>query len=143
VHWTTTDVDSETRRQRYVARLPNTDWKPTLTALHMWMQIIGKVELTLTPFLTEWWTGFVPADCAVMLRWLTGTIISGNGSQPTDDSEKVTGRLPITFQDFARRNAPAWTQAQPRMSATTCGLSLRTLAGRSALRRGQALRLGP
>jgi len=53
--------------------------------------------------------GFVPADYAVMLRWLTGTIISGSGSRPNDDIEKVTGRPPITFQDFARRNAPAWT----------------------------------
>jgi hypothetical protein len=32
-----------------------------------------------------------------------------NGSRPNDDIEKVTGRPPITFQDFARRNAPAWT----------------------------------
>ena len=53
--------------------------------------------------------GFVPADQAVMLRWLTGTIISGNGSRPNDDIEKVTGRPPIAFQDFALRNAPAWT----------------------------------
>lgn len=53
--------------------------------------------------------GFVPADYAVMLRWLTGTIISGNGSRPNGDIEKVTGRQPTTFQDFARRNAHAWT----------------------------------
>jgi uncharacterized protein YbjT (DUF2867 family) len=53
--------------------------------------------------------GFVPADYAVMLRWLTGTIISGNGSRPNADIEKVTGRPPITFSDFARRNAHAWT----------------------------------
>jgi len=53
--------------------------------------------------------GVVPADYAVMLRWLTGTIISGNGSRPNDDIEKVTGRPPATFQDFARRNAHAWT----------------------------------
>jgi hypothetical protein len=52
--------------------------------------------------------GFVPTDYAVMLRWLTGTIISGNGSRPNDDIEKVTGRPPIIFQDFARRNAHAW-----------------------------------
>ncbi|MEV6734795.1 MULTISPECIES: NmrA family NAD(P)-binding protein [unclassified Streptomyces] len=53
--------------------------------------------------------GFVPADYAVMLRWLTGTVISGNGSRPNGDIEKVTGRPPITFRDFAQRNAPAWT----------------------------------
>ena len=52
--------------------------------------------------------GFVPADCAVMLRRLTGTIISGNGSRPNDDVEKVTGRPPTAFQDFARRLAPAF-----------------------------------
>lgn len=52
---------------------------------------------------------FVPADYAVMLRWLTGTIIAGNGSRPNGDIEKVTGRPAISFQDFARRNAAAWS----------------------------------
>jgi uncharacterized protein YbjT (DUF2867 family) len=51
----------------------------------------------------------VPADYAVMLRWLTGTIITGNGSTPTDDIEKVTGRPPTSFRAFAERNARAWT----------------------------------
>ncbi|GAA3839430.1 NAD(P)H-binding protein [Streptomyces coacervatus] len=53
--------------------------------------------------------GIVPADYAVMLRWLTGTIITGHGSTPNDDIEKVTGRKAITFREFAQRNAPAWT----------------------------------
>jgi uncharacterized protein YbjT (DUF2867 family) len=52
--------------------------------------------------------GLVPADYAVMLRWLTGAIISGNGSTPNGDIEKVTGRPPVGFDDFARRNAHAW-----------------------------------
>ena len=52
--------------------------------------------------------GLVPADYAVMLRWLTGAIVSGAGSTPNDDIEKVTGRPPTTFDDFARRNAGAW-----------------------------------
>jgi uncharacterized protein YbjT (DUF2867 family) len=51
----------------------------------------------------------VPADYAVMLRWLTGAIIAGDGSVPTDDVEKVTGRRPATFREFAERNAHAWT----------------------------------
>ncbi len=53
--------------------------------------------------------GLVPADYAVMLRWLTGSIISGNGSTPNDDVEKVTGRRPAPFGDFARRTRRAWT----------------------------------
>jgi uncharacterized protein YbjT (DUF2867 family) len=52
--------------------------------------------------------GFVPADYAVMLRWLTGAVISGKGSRPNDDVETVTGRPPTTFGDFARRSAHAW-----------------------------------
>lgn len=52
--------------------------------------------------------GIVPADYATMLRWLTGTIIAGNGSRPNDDIEKVTGQPATSFQDFARRNAAAW-----------------------------------
>jgi uncharacterized protein YbjT (DUF2867 family) len=53
--------------------------------------------------------GAVPADYAVMLRWLAENISSGKGSRPNDDIEKVTGRPAVTFEDFARRNAAAWT----------------------------------
>ncbi|WP_042442772.1 NmrA family NAD(P)-binding protein [Streptacidiphilus jiangxiensis] len=51
----------------------------------------------------------LPADYAVVLRWLTGAIVSGNGSLPTGDVEKVTGRPATTFRDFAERHAHAWT----------------------------------
>jgi uncharacterized protein YbjT (DUF2867 family) len=51
----------------------------------------------------------VPADYAVMLRWLTGAIIAGDGSVPTGDIETVTGRPAGSFEGFARRNAAAWT----------------------------------
>jgi hypothetical protein len=42
-----------------------------------------------------------------MLRWLTGTIIAGDGSRPNDDVEKVTGRPATSFRDFAEQNAAA------------------------------------
>jgi hypothetical protein len=35
--------------------------------------------------------------------------MAGNGSVPTDDIEKVTGRPPATFREFADRNARSWT----------------------------------
>ena len=50
----------------------------------------------------------VPADYAVMLRWLTGAVISGNGARPTDDIEKVTGRAATSFRTFAERSSQAW-----------------------------------
>jgi uncharacterized protein YbjT (DUF2867 family) len=55
--------------------------------------------------------GFVHADYAIMLRWLTGTIISSNGSLPNGDIEKVTGRSATSFEEFAQRSAAAWTLA--------------------------------
>ena len=41
-----------------------------------------------------------------MLRWLTGAIISGNGSRPNDDIEKVTGRPPTTFSRLRPAERP-------------------------------------
>ncbi|HEX3789516.1 MAG TPA: NmrA family NAD(P)-binding protein [Pseudonocardiaceae bacterium] len=58
--------------------------------------------------------GFMPADYAAMLRWLVGTIISGDGSVPNDDVEKVTGRPSTTFRDFATRHAYAWTPQEAK-----------------------------
>jgi len=53
--------------------------------------------------------GVVPASYAVMLRWLTSSVIAGHGSTPGDDIEKVTGQSPTPFRDFVRRNLHAWT----------------------------------
>ncbi len=41
-------------------------------------------------------------------------LITGNGSTPNDDIEKVTGRPPSTFHDFARRSAHAWISPAAR-----------------------------
>ncbi len=35
--------------------LPLAEWKDTLATLHMWMQIVGKVRLALTPRANHWW----------------------------------------------------------------------------------------
>ena len=53
--------------------------------------------------------GFVPADYAVVLRWLTGAIRSGHGSTPNEDVAKVTGRAPTALRDFVQRNARVWS----------------------------------
>jgi hypothetical protein len=36
-------------------KLPWRDWDPTISALHMWVQIVGKVRLALAPPLNHWW----------------------------------------------------------------------------------------
>jgi len=35
--------------------LPWRDWAPTVSTLHMWTQIVGKVRLALAPPLNHWW----------------------------------------------------------------------------------------
>jgi Family of unknown function (DUF5996) len=35
--------------------LPFDSWKDTLATLHMWMQIVGKVRLKLSPLVNHWW----------------------------------------------------------------------------------------
>src|SRR6476646_9144113 len=35
--------------------LPWEEWKETATTLHMWMQIVGKTRLALTPRENHWW----------------------------------------------------------------------------------------
>ncbi len=36
-------------------QLPLAEWKDTQATLHMWMQVIGKIQLTLTPLVNHWW----------------------------------------------------------------------------------------
>ena len=41
-------------------------WADTWDTLHLWTQVIGKVKLALTPFLTAWWNVALspaPAGC--------------------------------------------------------------------------------
>ncbi|MGD0307098.1 MAG: DUF5996 family protein [Candidatus Acidiferrales bacterium] len=35
--------------------LPFAQWKDTCETLHMWMQIVGKIRLALTPLVNHWW----------------------------------------------------------------------------------------
>jgi len=35
--------------------LPIAEWEDTRATLHMWMQIVGKVRLELTPRVNHWW----------------------------------------------------------------------------------------
>ena len=52
----------------------------------------------------------IPADYGAVLRQLTETIASGNGSRPNDTVDQVTGTPARTFRDFARKNAAAWKE---------------------------------
>src|SRR5215510_12913711 len=60
------DVDEETW-----PRLPLAEWQATHDTLHMWMQVVGKTRLALSPKQNHWW--HVPLY--VSSRGLTTTTI--------------------------------------------------------------------
>src|SRR5580698_4829975 len=35
--------------------LPLAEWKDTCDTLHMWLQVVGKVRLELSPHINHWW----------------------------------------------------------------------------------------
>ncbi|MFF3575119.1 NAD(P)H-binding protein [Nocardia jiangxiensis] len=52
----------------------------------------------------------MPVEYGPVLRQLTETIASGNGSHPDNTVEKITGSPARTFRDFAHANAAAWSE---------------------------------
>jgi hypothetical protein len=61
--------------------LPYQEWKDTLDTLHMWMQIVGKVKLQLSPFVNQWWE---VAFYVTVYGMTTGRIPSGNDAFQVD-----------------------------------------------------------
>lgn len=48
-------IRSRTSQDDVLPALPFDSWKDTQATLHMWMQIVGKVRLKLTPLVNHWW----------------------------------------------------------------------------------------
>src|ERR687885_2641478 len=82
--------------------LPYAAWKPTLTTLHMWAQIVGKVKLELTPFLNEWWN----VTFTVTARGLTTGLIPFGQRVFQVDFDFVDHRLTINVSDGRSRSMP-------------------------------------
>lgn len=48
-------VQPQSLNQHSWPELPLAAWQDTYATLHMWMQIVGKVRLALTPLINHWW----------------------------------------------------------------------------------------
>ena len=75
--------------------LPWRDWEPTLSTLHMWVQIVGKVRLALAPPLNHWW--HVPLY--VTARGLTTSPIPYGDREFQVDFDFVDHQLRVTDGD--------------------------------------------
>jgi hypothetical protein len=69
--------------------LPWRDWAPTVSTLHMWLQIVGKVRMALAPPLNHWW--HVPLY--VGARGFTTTAIPYGDGEFQVDFDLVDHRL--------------------------------------------------
>ena len=46
---------SQDEQRRHWPELPYTEWQDTCTTLHLWTQIVGKIRLSLTPWVNHSW----------------------------------------------------------------------------------------
>lgn len=82
--------------------LPYTEWLPTLTTLHMWTQVVGKVKLALTPFLNDWWN----VTFSVSARGLTTGLIPAGQRVFQVDFDFIAHELLIRASDGQTRQLP-------------------------------------
>ncbi len=82
--------------------LPLEEWKDTCETLHMWMQIVGKVRLVLSPFENHWW--HVPLY--VKARGLTTSPIPYRGRTFEVDFDFINHNLFIQTNDGSLKTMP-------------------------------------
>jgi Family of unknown function (DUF5996) len=75
--------------------LPWREWEPTISTLHQWIQIVGRVRQALTPALDHWW--HVPLY--VTARGLTTSPIPYGGREFQVDFDFVEHRLLVDDGD--------------------------------------------
>jgi len=86
-------------------KLPWRAWGPTITTLHLWLQIVGKVRMALTPPLDRWWH----ITLYVTGRGLTTSPIPIEGRDFQVDLDFIDHRLDISDTDgraFAMKLEP-------------------------------------
>jgi Family of unknown function (DUF5996) len=91
--------------------LPLAEWKDTYETLHMWIQIVGKIRLKLTPLENHWWN----VTLYVTSRGLTTSTMSHKGRhfqidfdfiahllliETTDGTSKTIALRPRSVADF-------------------------------------------
>lgn len=84
----------------YWPALDAAGWEETRATLHMWLQIVGKVRMALTPHINHWWE--VPFY--VTARGLTTSPMPHNGRYLQADFDFHDHQLLLQTSDGARRS---------------------------------------
>src|SRR5215211_5635799 len=91
------DVDSRSREERWPA-LPLDAWAETRETLHMWTQIVGKLNVELAPFQNQLWH----TALHLTTRGLTTRPLPYGGSVFQVDFDFVDHNLSITMAEGAQ-----------------------------------------
>jgi hypothetical protein len=87
--------------------LPYQDWKDTCATLHLWTQIVGKIRLAQTPWITHSWH----AALYLTARGLTTSPIPHGTRSFQIDFDFIDHQLRIETGDGAMRSLPLRAQA--------------------------------
>jgi hypothetical protein len=87
--------------------LPWKDWEATASTLHMWMQIVGKARLALTPLQNHWWN--VPLY--VSARGLTTSAMFYEGALLDIEFDFVSHDLHFRISSGANLSVPLRPQS--------------------------------
>ncbi len=92
-------VSGSTQATEAWPSLPLDDWKDTYATLHMWTQIVGKIRLTLSPWINHSWH----TTLYVTARGLTTSPIAYGTRVFQLDFDFIDHRLLVQTQDGGRR----------------------------------------
>ena len=80
--------------------LPLSSWTDTRDTFHMWTQIVGKIRMTLTPFVNHWWN----AALYVSARGLTTSLMPAGAFGLEMEFDVLAGALALRTTDGRNRS---------------------------------------
>jgi len=96
------ETDSLTRQPEVWPELPQSEWSDTCATLQMWMQIVGKVRLALTPHVNHTWN----VTLYPTVRGLTTLPMSRGSRMLQIDFDFLDHELVVQTSDGGRRVIP-------------------------------------
>jgi len=87
--------------------IPVADWQDTRDTVHLWTQIVGKIQLARTPLISHWWN--VPLT--VTARGLSTALLPTDSGGFQIDFDFVEHRLVVSTDSGEQRTMPLTAQS--------------------------------
>lgn len=104
-----TDPTTTAARVAPFPKLLVADWQPTRDTLHMWLQIVGKVKLVLSPPINHWWHSTLRVTARGLAAAAIPVLVRGKCSPV----HFFWGALGLAVTQFSGRDAPVHPGGAP------------------------------